>query len=408
MAGAKSILDGQHDMITPPNDLWQWLTDVLRQIANSGTALMDVGVSDIHLLVGSQPLVRRGGEITPIAAWNVKPEHIDEFLQKLLRADQRIGLREKRVCDATYMLKDVAIGGAGEGSAFRIHCFYQRDSIAIAIRRSPPVTSKAFAFEELGIPPGMRTVLDLHEGLVLLTGPTGAGKSTSMAAMIDHINQTRACRILTIEDPVEYYHKHAKSYVMQQEVGRDVLGFAQAVTSALRQDVDVVMVGEMRDLETVRAVMHIAGTGHLALATFHAGDVTEATEQMISMFPVNEQAQFRLTLARVLRAVLAQVLVPKKDGKGRVLATEFLQLQRIHSDMITNCGKPGELRSQMRQDEVSVDLRTFNKNRSGYTRLLDLYRLCRDNVIDVNTALEYAGADRHNLNVELAKLPTSR
>ncbi len=408
MAGMEGLVDGKNDKPTVPSDVWRWLTELLREISASGSALMDVGVSDIHLLIGSPPLVRSGGKIKPMAAWTVKPEHVNEFLQKLLRADQRIALREKRVCDATFLLQDSSIGGEGDGLAFRVHCFYQRDGVAIAIRRSPPVTTELFDFKFLGIPPCMETVLSLHDGLILLTGPTGAGKTTSMAAMVNHINQDRACRILTIEDPVEYYHKHAKSYVMQQEVGRDVLDFSQAVTSALRQDVDVVMVGEMRDLETVRAVMHIAGTGHLALATFHAGDVTEATEQMISMFPVNEQAQFRLTLARVLRAVLAQVLVPKKGGKGRVLATEYLQLQSTHSAIIATRGKSGELRNQMRQDEASVDLRTFNKNRSGYTRLLDLYRLCRENVIDVNTALEYAGADRHNLNVELAKLPSSR
>jgi len=416
-------------MTMHPNEIWTWLTKVLLEATTDKESAVASGVSDIHLLVGVRPLARRGGVIAPIdtADWELTQEHMDALLAKVLRADQRLTLRERRSCDATLLLKDTASKESADSTAFRIHCYYQRDSPAIAIRRSPAVPVGGFSFDDLGIPAGVEELLlRQREGLVLVTGPTGAGKSTTLAAMVDFINRKRSCRILTVEDPIEFYHTNAMGYVVQQEVGRDVLDFNQAAISTLREDLDVVMIGEMRDLTTVRQVVHLAGTGHLVLATFHANGAAHAAQQIIGMFPAEEQFQCQVTLARVLCAVIAQELVPTRVG-GHIVVTELLQFRGIYADLIANGADPDKLRSQMFIDEEKVDLSSFRSRSKempktadqvkqadklsrktmppdGHTRLLDLSRLCLAEIIAPETALEHAGPYKHDMMRHLQKL----
>lgn len=269
--------------------------------------------SDIHLTVGVPPIFRvRGGLIAtqypPLAAADT-----EAIVAAMTNAEQQQKFQEIGELDFSY-----AIAGL---SRFRVNIFRQRGSSAIAIR---VVTEQVPTLEQLGHPDVLKTLARKPRGLVLVTGPTGSGKSTTLAAMIDLINTEQSCHIITLEDPIEYLHKHKKSIVNQREIHADTKSFANALRSALREDPDVILVGEMRDVETISIAITAAETGHLVFATLHTGDAAQTIDRIIDVFPTYQQQQIRIQLSLTLQGIVAQQLLPRLDGSGRVAAMEVL------------------------------------------------------------------------------------
>jgi twitching motility protein PilT len=269
--------------------------------------------SDIHLTVDSPPVLRINGTLTRIEGEILSRKDLDQLAQSLMNETQARKFSELGELDFSYR-----ISGVGR---FRINAYHQRGSIAIVVRLIPFNIPTP---EQLGLPPVIVDFAKLHKGLVLVTGPTGSGKSTTLASLVDYINRTRASHIVTVEDPIEYLHQHRMSLVNQREIGNDTMSFANALRASLRQDPDVILVGEMRDLETISTAVTAAETGHLVFSTLHTNDATQAVDRMIDVFPPAQQQQIRVQLAAVLQGIVAQQLLPKVDQKGRVAAQEIL------------------------------------------------------------------------------------
>ncbi|WP_170240329.1 type IV pilus twitching motility protein PilT [Thermosediminibacter litoriperuensis] len=271
------------------------------------------GASDIHLTVGLPPVFRQHGRLEPQGQCPPLTASDTEALAREILADRWEEFIKRKELDLAY-----SIAGLGR---FRVNIFYQRGSVGVAIRLVGEVIR---SLDELGLPPVVGELADQPHGLVLVTGPTGSGKTTTLAAMIDRINERRSCHIITLEDPIEYLHQHKKSIVNQREIGSDSPSFASALRAALRQDPDVILVGEMRDLETVATAITAAETGHLVLATLHTGSAVQSIDRIIDVFPPHQQNQIRIQLADTLTGVITQQLLPRADGKGRVVAVEIL------------------------------------------------------------------------------------
>ncbi|KPK99651.1 MAG: hypothetical protein AMJ91_06955, partial [candidate division Zixibacteria bacterium SM23_73_3] len=257
--------------------------------------------SDLHLTVGSPPQLRIDGKLVKTDVDILAAEETKKLAYSIMSEKQKQKFEERR-------------------SRFRCNVFMQRGNVAVALRQIP---FRIPGFEELGIPRVVSELADLPRGLVLVTGPTGSGKSTSLAALINKINQESNCHILTVEDPIEYLHRHNCSLINQREVYADTQSFASALKYALREDPDVVLVGEMRDLETMEATLNISETGHLAFATLHTNSCAESINRIVDVFPTSQQEQVRVTVSFVLQAVISQQLIPKIGG-GRVLALEIM------------------------------------------------------------------------------------
>lgn len=281
------------------------IKDLLEQVGKNNA-------SDLHLTVGNPPVFRVNSELVRGEGAKLTHENLETFISQLVTPDQAVKLDKERELDFS--------GQVGE-SRFRMNAHYERGNLAIAIRRIP---LKIPNLQELRMPKIISSFCSLVRGLVLVTGPTGSGKSTTQAAMIDLINQERTDHIITIEDPIEYLHTNKKSIIEQREVGQDTLSFAGALKRVLRQDPDVVLVGEMRDLETIQTAITAAETGHLVISTLHTNDSAQAIDRMIDVFPPHQQAQIRLQLSLVLQGIVALQLLPKKDKKGVVPAVEVL------------------------------------------------------------------------------------
>jgi len=272
------------------------------------------GASDLHLTAGSPPVVRVRGEMR--AATEIPPltpEQTQQALYRILSTEQQKQLEVGRQIDVAYSLPGVG--------RFRVNVFFQRSSVAAAFRLIP---EELKSLEQLGLPASLHELAAKPRGLVLVTGPTGSGKSTTLASLVDEINRNRAAHILTIEDPVEFVHRHKRSIVSQREIGSDATGFAEALRAALRQDPDVILLGEMRDLETIATALTAAETGHLVLATLHTESAPGTVDRMIDVFPAAQQAQIRTQIAGTLQGVVTQALLPTADGMGRVAALEIL------------------------------------------------------------------------------------
>lgn len=282
--------------------------------------------SDIHYTNKRPPLIRVDGQLIPAGDVEMNPQSLEEVARQLAqeRYDEFL---ERGEIDFTFQAPH---------NRLRVNIYRQRGVPAAALRLIPERIPK---FEELGIPQAVRDFADLHQGLVLFTGPTGSGKSTTMAALINEINHTRACHILTLEDPIEYIHHHQTAIVNQREIGQDSYSFANALRAALRQDPDVILVGEMRDLETISTAVTAAETGHLVLATLHTPSAAAAVDRIIDVFPAHQQQQIRVQLADTLRGVVAQRLLPKKGESGRVMACEIL----IGTPAVKNLIREGKL-----------------------------------------------------------------
>jgi twitching motility protein PilT len=290
--------------------------------------------SDLHLKVPSRPIIRRHGKLEPIPeAEPLRPEDTERTLFHMLTDEMKLeSFRSEREVDFSYSIPGVA--------RFRVNAFVQRGSVSIVCRAIPFQIKTA---EELLLPPVIDEIADEERGLILLTGTTGSGKSTTLAAMINHVNTAYAKHIVTIEDPVEFLHRDKLSIINQREVGEDTASFARALRRVLRQDPDVILIGEMRDEETVRTALSAAETGHLVLSTIHTVDAAESVNRIIDFFPEAEQRQARAMLAGTLKAVVSQRLVPTPDKQGRVATCEILRMTGRVRDMILNPDETGRL-----------------------------------------------------------------
>jgi twitching motility protein len=324
--------------------------------------------SDIHLQVGLPPMFRVDGALLPMGG--VKPL-TDENLMKLVFAtldeEQQKILMEKKEFDYSFAFGNLA--------RFRGNAFHEKGNIAVAFRLIP---NKIRSVSDLGLPPVIESFANFPRGLVLVTGPTGSGKSTTLAALVDKINREKAARILTIEDPIEFTHKSIRSIVAQREVNYDTLSFAAALRSALREDPDVVLIGEMRDMETIAAAITIAETGHLVLATLHTNSAAQAIDRIIDVFPAHQQPQIRAQLANILMGISAQRLMPAIGG-GRVIATEILVSNSGIRSLIRE-GKTHQIDSAI-QTGADQGMQTMDRT---------LVKLINNGLITYETAAEYA------------------
>jgi twitching motility protein PilT len=276
--------------------------------------LVDMGGSDLHIATGTPPQVRVDGELARLQLPELQANETKQLVYSVLTDAQKKRFEETMELDFSFGIKAL-------GSRFRCNVFSQRGAVGAVYRLIP---EKIRAFGELGLPAVLATLADRPRGLVLVTGPTGSGKSTTLAAMIDKINSERHGHILTIEDPIEYIHQHKNCLVNQREVHSDTGSFTVALRAALREDPDIVLIGEMRDLETVESALKIAETGHLTFGTLHTNSAAQTINRIIDIFPANQQAQIRTQLSLVLEGIVCQALLPRADGKGRVVSLEIL------------------------------------------------------------------------------------
>jgi twitching motility protein PilT len=307
--------------------------------------------SDLHLKVPSRPIIRRYGKLEPVPdSEPLRPDDTERTLFHMLTDEAKLeSFRLEREVDFSYSLPGLA--------RFRVNAFIQRGSVSI-VSRAIPFEIKSS--EELLLPPVIPQIADEERGLILLTGTTGSGKSTTLAAMIDHINSSYAKHIVTIEDPVEFLHRDKQSIINQREVGEDTATFARALRRVLRQDPDVILIGEMRDEETVRTALSAAETGHLVLSTIHTVDAAESVNRIIDFFPEAEQRQARAMLAGTLKAVVSQRLVATPDREGRVATCEILRMTGRVRDMILNPDETGRLHEVIQEGEY-YGMQTFDQ-----------------------------------------------
>ena len=275
--------------------------------------LIDRDGSDLHLAVNNPPVGRVHGHLQFFGDEPLTPDDTERLMKSIASVDNQQELQEVGGADFGFAFEDVA--------RFRVSVFKQRGNVGLVLRLIP---RKILTFEEIGLPESIKTIINQPRGLILVTGPTGSGKSTSLATMIDWINTNMDHHIITVEDPIEYYHEHKKSIITQREVGVDVPSFGEALRRALRQDPDVILVGEMRDLETIEAAITAAETGHLVFGTLHTTGAVRTIDRIVDAFPTNQQEQVRTQLSGNLKSVISQTLVPRKGGFGRVAAFEIM------------------------------------------------------------------------------------
>ncbi|TAL22580.1 MAG: type IV pilus twitching motility protein PilT [Frankiales bacterium] len=276
--------------------------------------VLDTGCSDLHLTVGAPPTVRLSGHLTPVEDYpKLTPQVIQKTMYAIMSQKQREKFEEELELDFAYSVPGKA--------RFRVNLYKQRDALGAAFRLIPYEIKK---LEDLGVPPAVSNFAMLPRGFVLVTGPTGSGKSTTLAAVVDLANRQRADHIMTVEDPIEFLHSHQRSLVNQREVGEDTWSFKNALKHVLRQDPDIILVGEMRDLETIEIALTAAETGHLVMATLHTQDAAQTIDRVIDVFPPSQQQQVRVQLAGAIQGVVCQQLVKTADGKGRVVAVEVM------------------------------------------------------------------------------------
>jgi twitching motility protein PilT len=295
------------DLAPPELDIPGSLDQLLAQTVS-------MGGSDLHLTVGLPPCVRLQGSLSPLLGWpDLRPEDTQRLMRSAVNDEQWQRFARDKELDTAYGLSGV--------SRFRVNVYRQRGSVGGAFRVIPHKIPK---LEDLGLPLSIEKFAHLPRGLVLITGPTGSGKSTTMASLLDVANRTRAGHIMTIEDPIEYVHRHQKCIVNQREVGVDTADFGVALKHVLRQDPDIILIGELRDLDTTSVGVTAAETGHLVMATLHTQSAAETIDRLIDIFPAYQQGQIRSQLANCLQGVVTQALAPRKDGKGRVVITEVM------------------------------------------------------------------------------------
>jgi twitching motility protein PilT len=341
--------------------------------------VLDRKASDLHIKAGGPPHVRESGTLIKTHFPTMTAGDTERAALELMSPEQARIFRERGEIDFAY-----SEHGLGR---FRINVFLQRGSVAIAARRVLPGSP---SFETLGLPPVVRTLAEEQRGMILVTGPTSSGKTTTTAAMINHINGTRSCHILTIEDPIEILHPDRSAIVNQREVGHDTADFASAIRVAMRQDPDVIFVGEIRDPETVKVALQASETGHLVISTLHTTDVAETVNRVIDFFPPHQQKQIRVSLASSLRGVVSQRLVPRADGRGLVPAVEVLVSNGRVRDLIVNPEQTSFL-GDLVAESGFYGMQTFDQ------ALLSLYR---SGLVTLENALA-AATSAHDFQIAL-------
>jgi twitching motility protein PilT len=318
-------------------------------------ATIEKGASDLHITVGVPPQLRINGALAPLDLPPLKGPDTKQLIYSILTDAQKHKFEENWELDLSFGVEGL--------SRFRANVFMQRGAIAAAFRTIP---NRILSFEELGLPASMAEFSNKPRGLVLVTGPTGSGKSTTLAALIDKINSDHHVHVVTIEDPIEFVHHHKKALINQRELDADTKSFRNALKYILRQDPDVVLIGEMRDLETIESALIIAETGHLAFATLHTNSCVQTINRIVDVFPSYQQAQVRAQLSFVLEGVLSQQLLPRADGKGRVLALEIMVPNAAIRNLIRE-DKIHQIYSQMQVGQAKFGMQTMNQS------LLSLY-----------------------------------
>lgn len=353
--------------------------------------------SDLHLAAGSPPRLRIYGDLKPCEDIPpLSPGDTKQLAYSVLTDIQKHRFEEDLELDFAFGVKNLG--------RFRANLFMQRGSVGMVLRTIPLETR---TFDQLGLPSVVRSLCDKPRGLVLVTGPTGSGKSTTLATMIDLINRTRYGHVVTVEDPIEFVHSHKNCLVNQRELGVDTSSFARALRAALREDPDVVLIGEMRDLETVEAALRIAETGHLTFATLHTNSAASTINRIIDVFPAHQQAQIRTQLSMVLEAVLCQALLPRADGSGRVMAMEILVPNSAVRNLIRE-DKVHQLYSAMQSGQERHGMQTFNQSLLWLYQQgaidLEVARLCSHNV-DEFDALVRRSAPPHRAPARPERAP---
>jgi len=312
-------------------------------------AMIEKGASDLHITTGSPPQLRIDGKLVPLKTPPLTPVDTKQLCYSILTDAQKHRFEEDNELDLSFGVKNL--------SRFRSNIFMQRGAVAGAFRTIP---FKILTFQELGLPPVVNEIAAKPRGLVLVTGPTGSGKSTTLASILDKVNDDRHEHIVTIEDPIEYLHPHKNCIVNQREVGADTDSFKRALKYILRQDPDVVLIGEMRDLETIEAALIVSETGHLAFATLHTNGCVQSINRVLDVFPPYQQSQVRAQLSFVLQGVLSQVLMPKATGAGRVLALEIMIPNPAIRNLIRE-DKVHQIYSQMQVGQAKYGMQTLNQ-----------------------------------------------
>ena len=319
------------------------------QIQQLFKVMVDNGASDLHITVGSAPGMRISGEIVKVKIGALNADDTKRLIYQILTEAQRSELEKNLELDFSFGVKGLA--------RFRANCFYSKGAVAAVFRQIP---SQVPDFDSLGLPAVLLEMTDVSNGLMLVTGPTGSGKSTTLASIIDRLNTTEAGHILTLEDPVEFMHSHKLSLVNQREIGVDTLSFHNGLRSLLRQDPDIVLVGELRDVETIEAALEIAETGHLVFGTLHTNSTIQTISRIINVFPADQQDPIRTLLSFVLQGVVAQQLLPKKGG-GRVLCQEILRMTPAIRNLVRE-DKLHQVYSQMQINQESTKMVTMNQS----------------------------------------------
>src|SRR4051794_20792416 len=343
---------------------------------------VESGASDLHIKVGSYPMMRVRGRLMP-AVEDKKLDHEDVVAMgaAVMSTTQRQKFKESQEVDLAY-----SVPGLGR---FRCNIFQQRGTVGLVLRVIP---MQIRTIDELGLPPVLKTIAEEERGLVLVTGTTGSGKSTTLAALIDYINRTRSSHVMTVEDPIEFLHRDHRSMVNQREVSVDTRSFAHALRSALRQDPDVILVGEMRDFETIETGLLAAETGHLVFSTLHTLDATETINRIIAVFPPHQQKQIRLQLASVLKAVISQRLMPRADGNGRAPAVEVMTRTPVTRDANVGKEKTHLIHGAIAAGTSQYGMQTFDQS---------IFGLFEQGLVSYEEALRWASnVDEFKLKVQ--------
>src|SRR6476646_8004964 len=345
-------------------------------------AAVEKGASDLHLKVGSYPMARVHGHLAPVSTdKSLDHEDLVEMAASIMSTAQRQKFKDAQEVDLAY-----SVPGLGR---FRCNVFQQRGTIGLVLRVIP---MQIQTIDELGLPVVLKKIASEERGLVLVTGTTGSGKSTTLAAMIDHVNRTRCAHVMTVEDPIEFLHRDNQSIVNQREVAVDTRSFAWALRSALRQDPDVILVGEMRDFETIETGLLAAETGHLVFSTLHTLDATESINRIIAVFPPHQQKQVRLQLASVLKAVVSMRLLPRADGDGRVPAVEVMIATAFIRDCIVDREKTHLIHGAIAAGTSQYGMQTFDQS---------IFGLFEHGLVSYEEALRWASnVDEFKLKVQ--------
>lgn len=331
----------------------------------------DKGASDIHLKVNNHPFIRIEGELSPLTEYELlKPADTARLAKEILNPrQQEIFVRDSEV--------DLSFGVQNVGR-FRLAVFQQRGAVSMSFRIIPTAVSN---FEDLNLPPILPEIIETLRGLVLVTGITGSGKTTTLAAMIRHLNESQSCHILTIEDPIEFLFTDDRAIISQREVSNDTTDFGSGLRSAMRQDPDVIMVGEMRDLETVRTALQAAQTGHLVLSTLHTTDAITTMDRIISLFPVDQQRDVRIQLAAALNAVISMRLIRSSISGRRLPAVEILRTTEQVQSLIINAERTKEIKGAMEEGQATYGMQTFDSS---------ILKHFENDLISAEDALKYA------------------